>query len=119
MGLAGAAVCIVLATLGLFLPMLPATPFVLLASYFLCRCSPRLHSSFANMRLFRQLLMDWEVNGGIRRRHKIRAIFVLFLCAGCTLYFGQLPPIPAGSTLALISVGLFVILRVPLVRDIE
>jgi uncharacterized membrane protein YbaN (DUF454 family) len=116
MGLIAAALCVVLATLGILLPLLPATPSVLLASYFLCRCSPGMHHRFASMRLFSQLLTDWEVHGGIRRRHKIRAI-VVFLCSGCTLYFGNLSPTLTGLIVTLISVGVFVILRVPLVRE--
>lgn len=118
-GLMGAAVCVVLAMLGIFLPLLPATPFALLASFFLCRCSPGLHRRFASLRLFRQVLADWEVHGGICRRLKIRAIVVVLLCSSCTLYFGNLSPAFAGLIVALIFAGVLVILRVPLVRDCE
>lgn len=118
-GLIGAGLCVVLATLGIFLPLLPSTPFVLLASYLLCRSSPGMHHSFRNSRLFGRLLTDWEDRGGIRQKDKSRAIVVVLMCSGGTLCFGNLSATLTSMIVALVSVGLFVILRVPLVRDSE
>lgn len=78
-----------------------------------------MHHRFAGISLFRQLLTDWEVHGGIRRSHKVRAIVVVLLCSGGTLCFGNLSPTLSGLMFAFISVGIFVILKVPLVLDAE
>ena len=89
------------------------------ASYLLCRSSPGMHHSFRNSRLFGRLLTDWEDRGGIRQKDKSRAIVVVLMCSGGTLCFGNLSATLTSMIVALVSVGLFVILRVPLVRDSE
>ncbi len=116
-GLIGAGLCVVLATLGIFLPLLPSTPFVLLTSYLLYRSSPGMHHRFCNSRLFSRLLTDWEVRGGIRQKDKTRAIVVALLCSSCTLYFGNLSATLTSLVVLLVSVGIVVILRVPLVQE--
>jgi len=118
-GIIGAGICLVLGVLGMFLPLLPATPFILLASYLLCRCSPRLHSRFRTWRLFSQLLTDWEDRGGIRKDVRLRAIVLAVMCSSVTLYFGNLSVSLMSIVILLLSIGLFVIFRVPLVRDCE
>jgi len=118
-GLIVAGLCIVLAVLGIFLPLLPTTPFVLLASYLLCLSSPTLHRRFRNSRLFSRLLTDWEDRGGIRQKDKSRAIVLVLLCSSATLYFGNFSATLISIVIALVSIGLFVIFRVPLVQDSE
>ncbi|MCA9011342.1 MAG: YbaN family protein [Planctomycetaceae bacterium] len=117
LGVSGAACCIVLATLGVFLPVLPTTPFVLLASYLLCRSFPEVHQRFRNTRPVGRLLTDWEERGGIRANDKLRAIVVLLVCSCGTLYAGNLSQTLVVLFLIVIAVGLTVILRLPMVRD--
>jgi uncharacterized membrane protein YbaN (DUF454 family) len=116
-GLIGAGCCIVLAVIGAFLPLLPTTPFVLLASYLLCRSCPELHYRFRQSRLFGGLLADWEERGGIRGKDKLRAVTVLLICSCVTLYAGNLSQTQTCIFLALVAAGLVVILRIPMVRD--
>lgn len=118
-GVSGAAFCIVLATLGVFLPVLPTTPFVLLASYLLCRSFPEVHQRFRNSRPFGHLLTDWEERGGIRANDKLRAIVVLLVCSSGTLYVGNLSQTLVVLFLIVIAAGLTVVLRIPIVRDPE
>lgn len=62
---------------GIFLPVVPTTPFLLLTSYFYLRSSPRLHDWLHRTRLFGPLLRDWERHRGVRRRVKITAVIVV------------------------------------------
>ena len=59
-----------LGTLGVFLPLLPTTPFLLLAAACFARSSPRLHGWLMGSPLLGPLLLDWERHGAIALRAK-------------------------------------------------
>ena len=115
--LSGAGLCLVLGTIGFLLPVIPGTPFVLLASFLLLKGSPRLHQRLRASRFFGRILRDWEERGGIRPRDKIRAIAIVLVGACFSFLFG--PPQPTIRLIALgfIIIGLWVILRLPLARE--
>ncbi|WP_037038218.1 YbaN family protein [Pseudomonas sp. BAY1663] len=62
-----------LALLGVVLPGLPATEFVLLAAWAASRSSPRLAAWLERHRMFGPLLRDWRAGGVIARRTKVFA----------------------------------------------
>lgn len=103
--------CVVLGALGAILPLLPTTPFLLLASYFFVRSSPRLHAWLLRNRLFGPFLRDWEVHRGVRRPVKITAICMILLVGGVSAASGKLPlPLLIGL-FALLATGLLVVVR--------
>ena len=118
-GLIGSGICMALAVLGVFLPLLPATPFVLLASYLLVRSSAPLHVRLRRSRLFGRLLRDWEERRGIRLRDKVRATGIVIVCAGVSLFAVVRESVLFAGILVLVTVGLVVIWRLPLVDDPE
>jgi len=59
-----------LALLGVFLPGLPTTEFVLLAAWAASRSSPRLSQWLEHHRLLGPPLRDWRSGGVIARRRK-------------------------------------------------
>lgn len=67
-----------LAVLGVFLPILPTTPFLLLASACFVRGNPRMHEWMRTNALFGQYLRDYEENRGIPLRAKIIALLLLW-----------------------------------------
>lgn len=66
-----------LAALGVFLPLLPTTPFLLLAAACFARSSPKLHSWLVASPLFGPLLLDWERHGAISPKAKWTCTVVL------------------------------------------
>src|SRR5690606_24092154 len=67
-----------LAILGLFLPLLPTTPFLLLASACYMRGSERLHRWLLGNAVFGQYLANIQSGQGIPLRAKIWALFFLW-----------------------------------------
>lgn len=63
--------------LGMFLPVLPTTPFILLAAWAAAHSSPRLLSWLEQHRLFGQMLRDWRQGGVVSRKAKWGATGVM------------------------------------------
>lgn len=72
-------IALVLAVLGLFLPLLPTTPFLLLASACFARGSDRLHRWLLGHGVLGAYLRSYEEGKGIPLRAKIVAISVLWV----------------------------------------
>jgi uncharacterized membrane protein YbaN (DUF454 family) len=114
-----AGVFLALGLIGVVLPGLPTTPFVLLGSYFLLRSSHRLHQRLMASRLFGGILRDWHVHRGIRPHVRVRAIAVVALVVAVSLGVAR-PPLPVTlGIIALVACGLFVIWRLPSVSSNE
>lgn len=110
------------AVLGAILPVLPTTPWVLLAGYCFSRSSPRLHRWLRGSPYFGHLLRDWEAHRGIRPRVKLFAVAMVVTVIGLTSIFSGAPIWAKWSAAGLGSVGIGVILfAVPTVRfrDVE
>ena len=112
-----AALFFVLAVLGVGLPGLPTTPFLLLTSYFLVRSSPRLNARLLRSRTFGPLLQDWNRHRAIRPRVKTVTLIVMSLVVGASLLFGNFSAPVLTVLLVLVGVGLTVVLRLPVIRE--
>jgi uncharacterized membrane protein YbaN (DUF454 family) len=105
-----------LAVLGLFLPVLPTTPFLLLTSWFLARSSPALNARLHRSPLFGPLLSDWERHRGVRPHVKVSALAMLAIALGLSLWFGDLHGWPRVALVVLGLVGALVIVRLRTIR---
>lgn len=73
-----------MAALGVLVPGLPTTEFVLLAAWAASRSSPRLSAWLENHRLFGPLLRNWRDGGVITRRTKLVAFAIMILTVAHT-----------------------------------
>lgn len=85
--IAGGGVCLGLAVLGAVLPLLPTTPFLLLAAALFFRGSPRLYHWLLSNRQFGPLIRDYRAGRGIPRRAQRLAILLVWLSLGATVAF--------------------------------
>jgi uncharacterized membrane protein YbaN (DUF454 family) len=60
-------VCVALAVVGIALPILPTTPFLLLAAFFFARSSPRVYRWLHTNRWFGEYLTNYPKAGESRR----------------------------------------------------
>jgi uncharacterized protein len=72
---------LVLAVIGAILPLMPTTVFLILASWFFARSSPRLEAWLLTHPRFGNILRAWHTTGAIPRAAKIMA------CVGMTSGF--------------------------------
>ena len=71
--------CLLLGIIGAFLPILPTTPFLLLAAFCYSKSSTKLHSWLLNQKYLGPPLRDWEKNGVIGLKAKFIATTMLGL----------------------------------------
>lgn len=106
-------VAVVLGVLGIFLPLLPTTPFLLLASACFARSSERLHRWLLTNELFGSYLRDFEQGKGIPLRGKIMAVGLLWASLGYSVF--RFSSIPLAALLIPIGIGVstYLIVFVP------
>lgn len=100
---------------GVVLPGIPTTPFLLLMCYFLIRVSPELHSRVLAWPVVGRPLRDWREQGGVRRSVKFIACMMVVLLVGPTLIWGSLTPAVKLLILCIALYGISVVLRLPTV----
>jgi uncharacterized protein len=76
-----AVLCLLLGLIGVVVPGMPTTVFILLAAWAAARSSPRLHAWLLAHRLFGPMLRDWQQGGRVSRRAKRSATLMMTLCA--------------------------------------
>ena len=70
---------VVLGIIGAVLPILPTTPFLLLALACFAKSSPFFHQILLNNRWFGSALQQWEKDKSISRNVKIKAMIMIVL----------------------------------------
>jgi uncharacterized membrane protein YbaN (DUF454 family) len=85
--IAAGSVCVALGVIGAFLPLLPTTPFMLLAAACFARSSPRMLRWLNENRWFGSLIRDYRAGLGIPLRQKVIAIAAIWLTIGLTIAF--------------------------------
>ena len=76
-----------LAIAGIMLPVIPATPFLLLAAWFFARSSEKWHQRLLQSELFGPIIRNWENNRCISRRTKIVSIVLMLGMGGTSVIF--------------------------------
>jgi uncharacterized protein len=79
-------VCVGLGILGIFLPILPATPFFLLASACYVRGSERLHELLINNRHIGTYISNFQQRKGLPLKAKMYTILLLWVSVLFSLY---------------------------------
>ena len=68
---------VLLGAIGVLLPILPTTPFLVLALALFANSSPRFHQMLLNNRWFGEILKQWDESKTVSRRIKLRASLLL------------------------------------------
>lgn len=103
---------VALGVIGAFLPILPTTPFLLLAVGCFARSSPKLEAWLMNHKTFGPPLKNWRERGAISKRAKITAISLMTL-SYIGFWFGSHPPAWLAALVAalMIAPAIFMLTR--------
>jgi len=72
---------------GVVLPVLPSTPFVLLAAWFFARSSSYWHERLMASELFGPMIRNWESERCVSCRTKLVAIGSMLIAGGASVVF--------------------------------
>ncbi|MDO9226317.1 MAG: YbaN family protein [Pseudomonadota bacterium] len=107
---------LLLGIVGILLPLLPTTPFILLAAACFARSSLRFHDWLLNQRIAGPIIREWQTHRAMPRRAKRAAYLLMLLSFGSSILFLDL----LWHRLMLAALGLilgFFLWRVP-VREL-
>ena len=108
-------VALLLGILGIFLPVLPTTPFLLLASACYMRGSTRMHRWLMSQRHLGPYIRNFQSGRGIPLRAKIAALALMWTSLTISMWVVPLPWVRALLLIPGIGVTLY-LYRVPTLR---
>jgi len=83
--------CLILGAIGVFLPVLPTTPFLILAAFCFSRSSRRIHQWLLSQQLFGPLIRAWEEHGVIPLRAKWLSTTMMLILISYPMLFMPIP----------------------------
>lgn len=78
-----------LGIVGIFLPVLPTTPLVLLATFLFARSSPKLHQWIQSTRVYKNYVGAFLQAGGVPVKTKVRALLISYAVMGLSAFLVQ------------------------------
>jgi uncharacterized membrane protein YbaN (DUF454 family) len=102
-------ICIILGAIGIVTPVLPTTPFLLLATFLFSRSSPKMNKFLLENRVFGKYLSNYFNNKPIPIKQKVISILFLWAGLGSTFYFADLP---LWVTVLLVFIGIAVSIHI-------
>ncbi|HCX03994.1 MAG: YbaN family protein [Tissierellales bacterium] len=77
---------LILGIIGIFLPVLPTTPFLLLTSFFYLKSSKKLHNWLINHKVFGEYIYNYITYKGVKKKDKIKSLILLYLTLSISFY---------------------------------
>lgn len=99
-------VSLALGIIGIFVPVMPTSPFVIVAAFAAARGSRRMHFRLLRDKRFGHMIRDWYRHGAIRRSAKWLATVAMSCSAAGMLWFAPDPVLP------LIVIGIMLVVAV-------
>lgn len=78
-------ICLAIGGIGLAVPILPTTPFVLLAAGCFGVSSPRIYNWLENSKHFGEYIVHYKTKTGVTRRVKIHSLIFLWVMLGISI----------------------------------
>jgi uncharacterized membrane protein YbaN (DUF454 family) len=105
--------CVGLAALGIALPGLPATPFLLLAAACFARSSERFYGWLLGNRVFGPVIREWRETRSMSRRSKAIALASIVVAGGASVVFVIEHNVLKAVVAALLLCPIFIVARIP------
>ena len=112
-------VCLALGFIGMFVPVLPTTPLVLLAAFLFSRSSERLSSWIAQTPIYRAYVEPFKQSGGISLPRKMRILAISYSVMGFLVQKPVVWIVLAAVAIFLAVLMLAIIPTIPKERELD
>lgn len=68
--------CFGLGVVGIFIPLLPTTPLILLATFLCAKCSPRCHRLITGSKVYQSYVVPFREAGGMPLKAKLKMLAI-------------------------------------------
>ncbi len=102
---------LVLGILGALLPLLPTTPFIILAAFCFAKCSPTLHARLLRSPTFGPAIRNWRERRAISKRGKIASVAAMSVSLILSFALGAELAIVGVQALVLSGAASFILTR--------
>jgi len=103
--------CLALGAVGLVLPLMPTTVFLLIAAFAFARSSDKMHDWLLNQKTFGPLIKDWQSQGAINRKGKWLSVISMVLVVVISIVLKAPLWLILTQTIVLSCVALFLLTR--------
>ncbi|MCD1619632.1 YbaN family protein [Salipiger marinus] len=105
------ALALLLGVIGVVLPVLPTTPFVILAAFAFGRSSPALQRRLEQSPTFGPMIADWRAHGAIAPKYKAMALTMMAAALGLSVAMGLALHLLAIQTICIAGAATFILTR--------
>lgn len=104
---------------GVFVPVLPTTPLLLLATFLFANSSPRYHAWIKKTAVYQRYVLPFKENGGIPLSQKIRILLISFSVMGISAW--AVPKIYVWVILGMVALWLLYLMffRIPTIARLS
>jgi len=102
-----------LGAIGVVLPLLPTTPFLLVAAFAFAQSNERMHDWLLDHNVFGELIANWRRYGAITRTAKFASVLSMAAVFVISLLHGMPTSVLVVQALVLSACALFIVSRPP------
>lgn len=100
---------LLLGAIGIAIPVLPTTPFVLLAAGCFAYGNPALYTWLAGTKYFGEFISNYKTKAGVRKSVKIRALIFLYCGLAISFYFAPIWHVRALLLIVAVAVSVHIL----------
>ena len=104
-------IALALGAVGVFLPLLPTTPFILVAAFAFANSSERLHTWLVEHNVFGPLIENWRRYGAISRSAKVAGVLSMVAVVALSIVLQFPTSIIVVQAIVLSAAALFILTR--------
>ena len=108
-------ISLALGVLGIFLPILPTTPFLLLSAFLFCKSSKKLHDWLLSRKVLGEYIHNYKTYHAMKRKVKITSIVLLWITLAISFYLVDILYV----RIILVVVGIGVTTHLLMIRSME
>ena len=106
-------ISLALGIIGVVLPVLPTTPFLLLTVFCFSKSSKRFEKWFANTKLYQIYVSDYLETKFIARSRKKKIIIYIYILMGISIYFAPIIYVKIGLALLTVFITYYLFKVIP------